>query len=217
MALQNFMAGPAAMAGIVQPENLYNYGEELVKNLGIKSPDKFFTSPDKIKPQQPPPPDPMVAIKGQELQVRTQELQVDAQKHQAQLQFDQWKAEQDNQLKLYIAQLDSQTKEVVARMQSTIDEQSQIINAQANQQRAENESMRNQILMLDKMQSATLASATNSTMQQANNNESGNHVATALAGLADGIKALQDLHSKPKDIQFVRDPMTGKAVGARVQ
>jgi len=217
MALQNFMAGPAAMAGIVQPENLYNYGEELVKNLGIKSPDKFFTSPDKIQPQQPPPPDPMIAIKGQELQVRTQEIQADMAKTQMTLQAQATQAQQDNQLKLYIAELNSKTQEVVAQMKASIDEQSQILNAQANQQRAENENLRSQIMMLDKMQQATLQSASNSTMQQANNNESGNHVATALAGLADGIKALQELHSKPKDIQFVRDPNTGKALGARVQ
>ena len=41
--------------GMATPENVFNLLSELVKNLGFKNPEKFFTSPQNIKSQQPQP------------------------------------------------------------------------------------------------------------------------------------------------------------------
>lgn len=56
MQIANFQR-EAFQAGVVSPDNIYNTGAELVKGMGFKDPDKFFTLPSKMpqKPQQPDP------------------------------------------------------------------------------------------------------------------------------------------------------------------
>lgn len=66
------MQAGLASTGIVTPENQYNAASKFVELSGEKNVDKYFTSPDKMPPQQPPDPmqDPkvMLAVAGHKLE-----------------------------------------------------------------------------------------------------------------------------------------------------
>lgn len=91
--------------GVATPENIYNANCEIAKELGYKTPDKFFTDPSK-KPPPPPAPNPeAIKIQGQ-LQLEQLKQQADAQKFQAQNQID----EQRLQLEAHKAQVEAEQK-----------------------------------------------------------------------------------------------------------
>ena len=95
MALANFQKELllGGKANLVDDRALYNTGAELIKIMGHKNPDKFINDPSAKDPQTgqplhppvPPPPDPAMLkvqadtqIKQQELQMRGQEIQANA-------------------------------------------------------------------------------------------------------------------------------------------
>ena len=95
-------------ANLVDDQALYNTAAELVKIMGHKNPDKFFNDPSAkdpktgqpLHPPVPPPPDPAVLkieadtkMKQQELQMRGQEIQANA---QIDAQADERKAQIEN-------------------------------------------------------------------------------------------------------------------------
>ena len=101
-----------AMAGgvpIVTPDNLYNAVIELTKNAGFKDANKFWTNPKEIPPKEPPPPDPMIAIKQQEIQGKQQEavatFQANQQQSQQDMAFKAQEAERSHQLAIADLQL----------------------------------------------------------------------------------------------------------------
>lgn len=84
--------------GTATPENVYQSQAELVKALGFKSTDKFFSDPAKAPPRpQPPTPE---QIKAQTaLQLKQVELQADAQKFQAEQQLEMQRIQMEAQAK----------------------------------------------------------------------------------------------------------------------
>lgn len=70
--------------GTATPQNVFESQKELVRALGYKSADKFFTDPSKAPPRPPPPnPDMIKAQTAQQL--KQMELQADAQRFQAEM------------------------------------------------------------------------------------------------------------------------------------
>jgi hypothetical protein len=106
----------AMMGGlpIVQPNNVYEAGMELIKATDLTSPERFLTNPANVPPPQPPQPDPTVMAAEQmksqtTLQVKDAELRTQKEVTAATLQADREKAELEAQTKLTIEQMKSQT------------------------------------------------------------------------------------------------------------
>lgn len=77
----------------VTPRNMFNTAAEIVKNAGMKDPNRFFSNPgDQLAPPQP---DEMVQLQQQQLQVQQRQQQLDAQE----LQLKEMKMMLDQQAK----------------------------------------------------------------------------------------------------------------------
>ena len=139
--------------GIVTPENIYNTASELSKNAGFKDVAKFWTDPAKAPPKQPPPPDPMVVLKQQELQAKQQEsqakFQADQQSNQAQMQIDMQQKQADNELEWAKLALDKEKLELereklmLERQKAETEAQLSLANMQQRNQQAMSNSMTN--------------------------------------------------------------------------
>lgn len=97
-------ASPFA-AKLLKPKNVYNLQAKIAENAGFKSPEMFWTDPDTV-PDQPPPPNPQIMVEQAKLQAKQQEsqisIQTDREKHMLELQFKAQQAELDRQIKLQI-------------------------------------------------------------------------------------------------------------------
>jgi hypothetical protein len=47
----------SAVPGLVSPENVYNAAAKLAESIGEKSPEKYFSDPKQVPPQEPPKPE----------------------------------------------------------------------------------------------------------------------------------------------------------------
>jgi len=96
------------------PENVYQAQAELVKALGFKSADKFFTDPAKGAPR-PPQPGPM-EIEQMKAQMKAQ---TDTQAKQAEIQVERERMQMQAQVDTHRQQVEAQQKtaEVAAEMQ----------------------------------------------------------------------------------------------------
>lgn len=84
--------------GTATPENVYQSQAELVKALGFKSADKFFSDPAKAPPRpQPPTPEQIKAQAAMQLEQMRQ--QADAQKFQAEQQLEMQRIQMEAQAK----------------------------------------------------------------------------------------------------------------------
>lgn len=84
--------------GTATPENVYQSQAELVKALGFKSTDKFFSDPAKAPPRpQPPTPEQIKAQAAMQLEQMRQ--QADAQKFQAEQQLEMQRIQMEAQAK----------------------------------------------------------------------------------------------------------------------
>jgi len=82
--------------GTATPENVYQSQQELVKALGFKSAEKFFSDPAKAPPRpQPPSPEQIKAQAAMQLEQMRQ--QADAQKFQAQTQMEMQRIQMEAQ------------------------------------------------------------------------------------------------------------------------
>jgi len=95
----------AAVTGMVQNNNVFAALSELVKALGFKSPEQFFTPPDQVPPKGPDPEAQalqaqmqaqMEAVKAQQEAVANDRarVQIEAERHQLQIQKDMAAVEQ---------------------------------------------------------------------------------------------------------------------------
>lgn len=136
---------PAGM--MISPKNLYNSQAKIAELAGWKNPALFFTDPDTIppKPQQPPPPDPRIVVEQMRQQANADQSERDR-------QFEAWQTQMQEQNKLLIEQMGNRTSETVAAMRAYIDEQSQVINAQAQEMRAQNDQLKTQLAVVEKVQ-----------------------------------------------------------------
>lgn len=101
--------------GVANPMNVYEANKELVKELGFKNPDKFFTDPVKNPPPQRPDPEQMKA--------------------QAQLPLIQAKAQADAQLEQMKLQGTAQTTQVQTQAEMQLERERMAMQAQVDQNR----------------------------------------------------------------------------------
>jgi len=106
-----------AMAGglsIVNEQNLYNLGAQMIENMGFKDVDAFLTNPADAQPQEPSPEQQMAQMdmqnKAKELEIKAAEVQIKAQK----VQQDAAEAQVDAQLKMAELKLEAEQKRPVA-------------------------------------------------------------------------------------------------------
>ena len=106
-----------AMSGglsIVNEQNLYNMGAQLVKNMGFKDVSQFLNDPSKMPPKGPSPQEQMaqmeMEMKQKELEIKAADVQIKAQKIQADAQ----EASVDAQLKAQELALEAQQNRPVA-------------------------------------------------------------------------------------------------------
>jgi hypothetical protein len=122
----------ALQIGTATPENVYNADAELVKVLGFKNADKFFTSPAKMppKPQAPDPEAAKLQAQQQIEQVKLQaQMQMKQQELQLQAQLDQ--AKREHEMKLEEAKMHMQAQVDNNRQQAEADQKTQEIQQQA--------------------------------------------------------------------------------------
>lgn len=111
--------------GIATPGNVFEAEKELVKALGFKSADKFWTDPSKIPPPQPPQ-DPEMVKAQSAMQLQQAKAQSDMQIAQMQSQM---KAQADAQAK----QLDYQMEQQRIQMQMQLESNKQEMQARDSQ------------------------------------------------------------------------------------
>jgi hypothetical protein len=98
---QNLLAG----SPIVTPKNLHHTYEKMIDVAGFKNPTAFFTDPDTVEPQEPPPDPQMELVKGQ-LQNEQMKIQLDAQDKQQKSMLEGQKAASEADLKGKTIELD---------------------------------------------------------------------------------------------------------------
>ncbi|TFH81800.1 portal protein [Pseudomonas kribbensis] len=108
--------------GIATPDNIFNAATELAKQLGFKSPDKFFTDPSKNPQQDKPDPEQLKAQA--QMQVEQAKIQANAQLKQMELQHNAQldQAKRDHELQLETARMQMQAQVDANRQQVEADQ-----------------------------------------------------------------------------------------------
>jgi len=108
--------------GIATPDNIFNAATELAKQLGFKSPDKFFTDPAKQPPQDKPDPEQMKAQA--QMQVEQAKIQSSMQLKQMELQHNAQldEAKRNHELQLETAKMNMQAQVDANRQQVEADQ-----------------------------------------------------------------------------------------------
>lgn len=203
MMIMNFQK-EAMMGGlpIVQPQNIYESGMELIKACDMTSPGRFLTEPSKAPPQNPPQPDVTVmaaeqlksqtALQAKQLDVEQKErdsqrdyeikryeietrASVDVQKHEKQLQHE-----------ANVTQFGAQKDEYLARVNAELNPQTTIAKAKAEESATASEVL--------KMLKESQAQQTQQFLM--------------------AIDEIKKAITAPR--VFERDPKTGKPIGSRV-
>tara|TARA_Y100000588_G_C14219426_1_gene910374 strand:- start:140 stop:2095 length:1956 start_codon:yes stop_codon:yes gene_type:complete len=106
-----------AMAGglsIVNEQNLYNLGAQMIENMGFKDVDSFLTDPSKVPPQGPSPEQQLaqaeIAMKQKELEIKAADVQIKA----ARIENDRVETQIDANLKAQELALEAQQNRPVA-------------------------------------------------------------------------------------------------------
>ena len=106
----------AIAAGMVSPKNLWASAQELVKLIGRKDPEAFFTPPGRPADPNDPPSAPMIPPPDPKQAEAQGRLQLDQAKAQADMQMQVQKLQADTQAAAQKAQIDAQT--AMAKIQS---------------------------------------------------------------------------------------------------
>lgn len=203
MMIGNFQK-EAMMGGlpIVQAENIYETGMELIKASDITSPQRFLTNPANAPQKGPPQPDVTVmAMEQLKSQTALQTTQMDVQQK-----------ERDSQRDFDIKKYDIETKASVAlnTHRETLQHQAHTteFGAHKDERMAHVQAELNPKMVEAKAKGAESASATQVMQAMAQSQEQQTQI--ILAAFQELTKAM----SAPRE--FVRDPKTGKAMGSRI-
>jgi hypothetical protein len=125
--------------GIATPENIFNAATEMAKQLGFKSPEKFFSDPSKQPPQDKPDPE----------QIKAQaQMQLEQAKIQAQGQLKQMELQAQAQLDAAKRESELQLEQARMQLQAEVDINRQRVEAEQQtlkaQQQAELEALKEQ-------------------------------------------------------------------------
>lgn len=197
--------------GIATPENIYNSEVELVKALGFKSADKFWTDPAKSPPPQHQDPA-LIKIqadqqaKSAEMQ---QELQLEREKMQLKVQSDQAEQSFQAQQVMQQQQLEAQRTEREMQVKAQLEMQKSQFENAARQQQLDFDRWKAQLEAETQIYIAQLSGGG----ADGTNIGSGD-ITAALAQAIDGFRTSMEgvvaQLSKPK--QIVRD-QNGRALG----
>lgn len=216
--------------GVATPENIYNAAAELTKLAGFKSPDKFFTDPQKHP--APPQPNPEAAKAQAAMQSQQMQLQADQAKSAAEFQMREREQQMQSQIEMQRNQLEA------ARAQQDREHQAQIEHLKAQYQ-AQNDAQKMELerwkaeldantkIVLKEMDAANAMKQTqiglNKEGLQAD--ESGNVAPSSafLSAINENFAKLMQLHQQSTDqlAQLVTRPKTlvrgpdGRAIGVQ--
>jgi hypothetical protein len=192
---------------------------ELVKAMGLRSVDKFFSDPAKSPPQQPPP-DPEQIKAQTATQLKQMDLQADAQKFQAetelemqriQMESDAKQREQQAALEVQAAndERDAQREQMRAQLDADLKAQDAQIKAQMEAARLEFEQWKAQLDNETKVLVAQInaecslrQSALGATTNEGAAKESpdtGNALAAALDGFREAVLSMRAPRSVVRD------------------
>jgi hypothetical protein len=192
--------------GIATPENVYNSEVELVKALGFKSADKFWTDPAKNPPPKTPSPE-EIKVQGQ-MQIEQMKGQLADQQHQREVQADM-------QLEQHKQQMQAQENALQNQLEAQREQQRQQLEAQVNAHKAMlDAAAREQEIVFEKWK-AELDAQTQIYVEQLKlgskeTPDDTGDMNNALAVAIDGFK--QSLENMNRPRQIVRGP-DGKAQG----
>lgn len=196
---------------IVEPQNLYETAIELTKAADFSSPERFWTNPQGVEPQSPPP-DPLIEsekIKSQTaLQVKQIDADVTIRTNAEKLMLEKYKVDTQTETQLAIAR-DSQQHDM-----SKLDRDAQIKVALADRQHEAGKDMAVHTLMLDPEKRAKLESGVNmpNAISEAEQKilDAEQQQTQAILG---AIQQLAKMITAPREL--VRDE-AGRPVGSRV-
>jgi hypothetical protein len=121
------------LTNLVTPMNLYNSAKELVKVLGLKTVDPFFTDPS-TQPAPQAPPDPKLLQMQAQSQATQAKLQADVAHQQIKTQADIALAERKAQLEEHKALLEAELKRMETIQQLAIRQHAHAMNMAARAQ-----------------------------------------------------------------------------------
>lgn len=219
--LQAIMANQAQLGvplGTVTPENVYHAQIEFAKAASFTNPELYYTNP-KGQPPKPPQKEPAVQVAEIKAQVDSQKAQFDAQakqqSDQQQQMFEKWKLEQQQAFERwqteFNAQLQITLKGIDAQAQSELADKSA-------RTTMESKAMDSLSAIHQSEQSAAFESEMDN--RKAAREDSKDQQSAAQIGalsqqigeLAKGIEG-----KKAVGVEKVRDPKTGKMVGAKIK
>jgi hypothetical protein len=169
------------------------------------------------KQAQPPPEPPEIQKAKIQAQTEQMKLQASMQRGAQQMQFAQWKAQLDAQIDQYKTLMKAQTEAQDRQIRAAIDEQSQLVNAQAAESRAQTDQLRAKIEGMAKLIDATAKMRTSADREitaarQANvielrqSNPAGDMAAAAVREMAGAIAQLEASLNKPRaPLRVIRD------------
>jgi hypothetical protein len=195
--------------GIATPENIYNSEIELVKALGFKSADKFWSDPQKNPPPQQPNPE-MLKIQAQS-QADQQKLQAQDQQHQREMhqkmQLAQFTQQAQDAQTQHQNELQAERERMKMQMDAELAMQKAQIEDAARARELEFERFKAQLQAETQIYIAQLGAGS---AQPVETNGNPDNVTNALATSIDGFRAAIEKMGQPKTI--IRGP-DGRAQG----
>ena len=131
---------------IVQPPNMYQTMLELTKASDFSSPERFWTDPSQVEPQEPPP-DPNIVRAEMDNQTKQAELQIEQQTAASDLQMrdkelmvkaeiDKYRVDKDAETRIALARIQAETSQELesakASKEFALDERKYLIEEQRN-------------------------------------------------------------------------------------
>jgi hypothetical protein len=116
---------------IVKPDNIYETMLELTKASDMSTPERFWTDPNSVPPE-PPPPDPNIVRAEMDNQTKQVEIQMDQQQAAGDLQMRDKELMVKAEIDKYRVDKDSETRIALARIQGAVSQE--LESAKANKE-----------------------------------------------------------------------------------
>lgn len=194
----------ALQVGFAQPQNLYESAVRMAENLQLPNPEKFFTDPQKMPPRQAPPPPEVIKAQAM-MQVEQMKGQLAAQVEQLRLQADLQKSQADLDVQASNDQRDMLRSQQEAELRAQLEAAKQENDRAIAQMRDATERFRAELDAQVKLQ---IAGMQHEAQQAPQIDTSG------LQRMEQAMQSLMTAVTAPK--RLIRDPNTGRAIGAEV-
>ena len=186
---------------IVQPQNMYETMLELTKASDFSTPQRFWTDPSQVEPQEPPP-DPNIVRAQMDNETKQAEMQAEQQSDAADLQMREKELIVKAELDKYRVDKDSETRIALAHIQANTSHELEDHKAQLDYGKKEKMKIEN-LDKLDQVVESTEKIAEASAQQAMSLGQVLQDVSTTLANVAKSLGSAK---------QVVRDK-SGRVVG----